>query len=94
MSSEQMTFDLYGHAANPPLNGNNVGVTLTLSLKAETKYILRCLQAADMENWLVSAPEVASQNKILPLACNFFDLMSLMLLFFFLTTESPQAVET
>lgn len=50
MSPEQMTFDLYGHAANPPLNGNNVGVTLTLSLKAATKWILRCLQVADMEN--------------------------------------------
>lgn len=50
MSPEQMTFDLYGHAANPPLNGKNVGVTLTLSLEAVTKWILRCLQVADMEN--------------------------------------------
>lgn len=83
MFPEQMTFDLYGCVANPPLNGNNAGATLALSPKAATKWILRCLQVADMENWLVSAPEVASQSKILPLACDFFDLMSLMLLFFF-----------
>lgn len=82
MSPEQMTFDLYGHAVNPPLNGKNVGVTLALSLEAVTKWILRCLQVADMENLWVSAPEVASRSKILPLACDFFDRMSLMLLFF------------
>lgn len=71
-SHEQITSDLWGHHANPPLNGNNVGVTHPLSLKPGFP---ECLWA-DLKSWSVSAPRLASLREE---TSDIFDMLSLIL---------------
>ena len=46
MSPEQITSDLWGHVANPPLNGNNVVASLPVSQIGNTNGFLKVSEQA------------------------------------------------